>query len=123
MEETQVKTETLVTSIVESMQNKRGHDVVTIDLRKINSSVCDYFVICSATSDRQVKAIADSVDEDMVEQYNTKPARKQGYENAQWIILDYLDVVIHIFQQEYRDFYRLEDLWADAEIKTYNDTE
>lgn len=123
MEETQVKTETLVQSIVESIHAKRGMDVVTIDMRRLNSSVCDFFVICSGSSDRQVKAIADYVEDEMKHQYETSLAKKQGYENGQWVVLDYLDTVVHIFQQEYRDFYRLEELWADADIKEYSDQE
>lgn len=123
MEQTQVKTETLVSAIIESIQNKKGQHVVSIDLRKLNSSVCDFFIICSAETDRQAGAIADGVAKDMKEQYDTNAARKEGMNSAHWIVLDYLDVVVHIFQPEYRNFYRLEDLWADADVKEYSDSE
>lgn len=121
MEETQITTDTLVSAIIESIQNKKGKNVVSIDLRKLNNSVCDFFIICTAESDRQAGAIAESVEQDIKHNYNTYTASKQGHENAQWIVLDYLDVVVHIFQSQYRDFYRLEDLWADADIKEYSE--
>ena len=123
MEQTQVTTDTLVSAIVESIQNKRGQHVVSIDLRKLNSSVCDFFIICSAESDRQASAIADGVEKDMKEHYDTRAAHKEGMNSSHWIVLDFLDVVVHIFQPKYRDFYRLEDLWADADIKEYSDSE
>jgi ribosome-associated protein len=101
------------------MQEKKGHDIVRLDLRNINSSVSDYFIVCNADSATQVKAIADSVEDEIYKSTEASPWRKEGLENAEWIILDYFDVVIHIFKTEKRDFYGIEDLWGDAQTTSY----
>jgi ribosome-associated protein len=104
---------------VHGMQEKKGHDIVRLDLRNINSSVSDYFIVCNADSATQVKAIADSVEDEIYKSTEASPWRKEGLENAEWIILDYFDVVIHIFKTEKRDFYGIEDLWGDAQTTSY----
>lgn len=104
---------------VHGMQEKKGHDIVRLDLRDLNSSVSDYFIVCNADSSTQVKAIADSVEDEIYKNTQSTPWRKEGLENAEWIILDYFDVVIHIFKTEKRDFYGIEDLWGDAQTTTY----
>jgi ribosome-associated protein len=104
---------------VQGIQEKKGNDIVRLDLRELGSSVSDYFVICNADSSTQVKAIADSVEDEIYKLTKTHPWRKEGLDNAEWIILDYLDIVVHIFRTEKRDFYGIEDLWGDAEATTY----
>ncbi|WP_113651374.1 ribosome silencing factor [Pedobacter namyangjuensis] len=104
---------------VHGIQEKKGNDIVRLDLRELNSSVSDYFVVCNADSATQVKAIADSVEDEIYKQTKTNPWRKEGLDNAEWIILDYFDIVVHIFKTEKRDFYGIEDLWGDAETTTY----
>ena len=104
---------------VQGIQEKKGSDIVRLDLRELNSSVSDYFVICSANSSTQVKAIADSVEDELYKLTQTHPWRKEGQDNGEWIILDYLDIVVHIFRTEKRDFYGIEELWGDAETTTY----
>ena len=104
---------------VHGMQEKKGHDIVRLDLRDLNSSVSDYFIVCNADSSTQVKAIADSVEDEIYKSTQATPWRKEGLENAEWIILDYFDVVIHIFRTEKRDFYGIEDLWGEAQTTTY----
>jgi len=104
---------------VHGMQEKKGHDIVRLDLRNLNSSVSDYFIVCNADSATQVKAIADSVEDEIYKNTQANPWRKEGLENAEWIILDYFDVVIHIFKTEKRDFYGIEDLWGDAQTTSY----
>jgi ribosome-associated protein len=104
---------------VHGMQEKKGHDIVRLDLRNLNSSVSDYFIVCNADSSTQVKAIADSVEDEIYKNTQSTPWRKEGLENAEWIILDYFDVVIHIFRTEKRDFYGIEDLWGDAQTTSY----
>ncbi|SMC74271.1 ribosome silencing factor [Pedobacter nyackensis] len=104
---------------VSGIQEKKGHDIVRLDLRELNSSVSDYFIICSADSSIQVKAIADSVEEEIYKKTQTNPWRKEGQEHADWIILDYFDVVVHIFKTEKREFYGIEDLWGDAQSTSY----
>ncbi|SFH09697.1 ribosome silencing factor [Pedobacter insulae] len=104
---------------VHGIQEKKGNDIVRLDLRNLNSSVSDYFIVCNADSTTQVKAIADSVEEEIYKLTQTNPWRKEGLDNAEWIILDYFDIVVHIFRTEKRDFYGIEDLWGDAETTTY----
>lgn len=107
--------------IAEAMLEKKGKNVCTLDLKKIGTAITDWFVICNADSTTQVNAIADNIEERMIEKCGRKVVRMQGKENGLWVILDYLNIVVHIFQTEYRNFYRLEDLWADAVRKDYND--
>ena len=104
---------------IHGMQEKKGNDLVRLDLRSVNSSVADYFVICHADSATQVKAIANSVEEEIYKAIQQDPWRKEGLEYGEWILLDYIDVVIHIFRTDKREFYGVEDLWGDAEIKSY----
>ena len=117
------KTENLSTYLseiaIQGIQEKKGHDIVRLDLRELNSSVSDYFIVCNADSSTQVKAIADSVEDEIYKVTQTNPWRKEGQENAEWIILDYFDIVVHIFKTEKREFFGIEDLWGDAETTTY----
>ena len=106
--------------IAQAMLEKKAQRVCAMDLRKPGASICDHFVICNADSTTQVVAIMDYVEEMMYRQCKRNPRRSQGKENAFWVIIDYVDIVVHIFQTEYRAFYRLEELWADAEVKHYN---
>ncbi|MES2795629.1 MAG: ribosome silencing factor [Bacteroidota bacterium] len=102
--------------IVKGMQEKKGSDIVVMDLRKVKNAFTDYFVICSGTSDTQIDAIGDSIDFEVHKTLNQNPYHKEGKENKEWILLDYIDVVAHVFKKEKRDFFRLEELWGDAEI-------
>ncbi|OFX63136.1 MAG: ribosome silencing factor, partial [Bacteroidetes bacterium GWB2_32_14] len=119
---TEANTDILVNSIIEGIHKKKGKEVVSLDLTKIENAVCKYFVICHGDSNTQVDAIADSVEETVREMAGEKVWRKEGKTNATWILLDYADVVVHIFQKAYRDFYKLEDLWADAKLLKYEDS-
>jgi len=115
-----VNLSTYLTEIaVHGIQEKKGHDIVRLDLRDLNSACSDYFIVCNADSITQVKAIADSVEDEIYKNTEMNPWRKEGLENAEWIILDYFDVVIHIFKTEKRDFYGIEDLWGDAQTTSY----
>ena len=105
--------------IADAMLEKKGQKVVSLDLKKIGTAISDYFIVCSAESTTNVLAIADNVEDRMIEKASRKVVRSQGRENALWIILDYGDIVVHVFQNQYREFYRLEDLWADAERVEY----
>lgn len=107
----------LVESCVKGIQEKKGKDIVIVDLREIHNSVCDYFVICHGDSDTQVGAIANSVEEETLKDLQEKPWHTEGQENAQWILLDYVSIVVHVFHHEAREFYSLEKLWADAKIE------
>jgi len=101
------------------MQEKKGNEIVRLDLRNVFSSVSDYFVICHADSATQVKAIANSVEEEIYKATGQDPWRKEGLEYGEWILLDYIDVVVHIFRTDKREFYGVEELWGDADIKYY----
>jgi ribosome-associated protein len=100
--------------IVKGMQEKLGLDIVKLNLSGIPNSITDYFVICHGSSHSQVDAIADSVQAEVKKAVGANPSHKEGFENCEWVLLDYFDVVVHVFQAEKRDFYQLEKLWADA---------
>jgi ribosome-associated protein len=111
----------LADTIVEGILKKKGIHVVALDLSKLTNAVCSYFVICHGTSRTQVEAIADSVLAEVISSGEGKPWHKEGFENAEWILLDYVDVVVHIFNENTRAFYNLEGLWADAEKREFKD--
>lgn len=106
--------EKLADVVVHGIQEKKGHDIVKLNLAKIPNSITDFFVICHGNSRTQVEAIAESVEAEVKKATGSNPWHKEGYENAEWILLDYFDVVVHIFQEESRKYYQLEKLWADA---------
>lgn len=105
--------------IVHGMQEKKGNDIVRMDLRNINATLSDYFVICHADSAAQINAIASSVEEEVYKTFGQEPWRKEGQNNGEWILLDFVDVVVHIFRTEKRSHYGIEDLWGDAQVETY----
>lgn len=105
--------------IIEGIKEKKGKEIVSIDISKLENSVCSYFIICHGDSNTQVSAIANWIEKVVEDELNEKVWKKQGFENAQWILLDYVDVVVHIFQKETRDFYNLENLWADGRIEKF----
>ena len=109
--------EQLIDAIVEGIQRVKGIDLIKIDLTKINHTECNYFIICHGNSSTQVNAIAHSVADTVIELTNEKPWHTDGYKNATWILLDYSNIMVHVFQKEARQFYDLENLWADAHIE------
>ncbi|MBL7874584.1 MAG: ribosome silencing factor [Cyclobacteriaceae bacterium] len=116
-----VDSEKLSDAIVKGMQEKKAFDIVVMDLRKVKNAVADYFVICSGNSDKQLEAISDSVDEVVFKKIKEKPWHMEGKNNKEWMILDYISVVTHIFRKDRRQFYSLEKLWGDAEITEIED--
>ncbi len=106
----------LAALIVEAMQSKKAADVTVIDVRKV-SGVTDYFVIATGGSDIQVRAIAEGVREDVKEQAGERPWKREGTQHNQWVVLDYVDVVVHVFDRERREYYDLERLWGDAPVE------
>lgn len=109
-------TEQLVDKIVKGIQEKKGHDITIIDLSEIDDTVCRAFVICTAGSPSQVQAVTDSVSETVRKEINQKPIAVDGLRQSMWVAMDYVDVIVHIFLPDLRDFYDLEHLWADAEM-------
>ncbi len=115
------QTEKLVSTIAEGIFKKKGKRVVSLDLSIIENSICKYFVICHGESTTQVSAIGESVIEVVRNELSEKPIHKEGFQNANWVLLDYGDVIVHIFLESYRELYRLEDLWADAKVETISE--
>lgn len=106
--------------IVKGMEEKKASDIVVMDLRGIKNNVADFFVICSGTSDTQLEAISSAVEEEVLKNNKESPWRSEGKSNRQWILMDYVNVVVHIFLKETREFYGLEDLWGDAKVTHVN---
>lgn len=113
----EIETEHLIDAIVEGIRRKKGLGIVKIDLTKINHTECKYFIICHGNSNTQVDAIAHSVEDTVEELINEKAWHIDGYRNSIWILLDYADIMVHVFQKDSRKFYDLENLWADAHIE------
>ena len=106
----------LLDSIIDGLEERKAKNITILDLSNIKNRSFDYFVIADAESSTHVDSIASSVEETVKKKLNERPFHTEGWENAEWILLDYVDIMVHVFQQQTRDFYRLEDLWADAEI-------
>ncbi len=106
----------LIDTIVESILDVKGKEIIKLNLEKIENAFCENFIICQADSNTQVNAIAESIEKKVKEILNIKAHHREGIDNSIWILLDYNDVLIHIFQTEYRHYYKLEELWGDAEI-------
>jgi ribosome-associated protein len=111
----------LLASVIKGIFEKKGQNVLKIDLRKLDTRITDYFVICHAPSSTQVSALCDSVDDTVRKETGEKPLHVEGLENSFWVLLDYGNVIVHIFLEEYRKFYSLESLWADATIESLED--
>ncbi len=107
----------LIERIVASIAEKKGNDITVIDLQGFDHTIADFFVIADATTHIQVKAIADHIERQVSKALKIRPAGVEGEENAQWILLDYGDVIVHVFQQPVREYYDIEGLWADAPIQ------
>ena len=108
----------LIEKIVIGISEVKGQDIEMIDLRKIENRICDFYIICSGNSNTHVSAILESVKRKVSKTLKEKPSHTEGEENTEWILLDYINVVVHIFQKPVRDFYRIEELWGDCKINT-----
>lgn len=111
----------LITTILEGIEDVKGQHINILDLRDIENTVCDYFIICEGTSNTQVNAIVNSVQKKVSKTLRDKPWHIEGSENAEWVLMDYVNVVVHVFQKHIREYYDIESLWGDAkmtEIKT-----
>lgn len=106
----------LLESIIDAVKEKKGKDIVVVDLREITSRVCDYFVICNADSNVHVQSIARGVEDNVRILLAEKPFSKEGLTNSQWVLIDYVSVVVHVLETSFREYYNLEGLWADATI-------
>jgi len=104
----------LLNQILETLSDRKAQDITCIDLRNNEDAIVDYFVVCHGDSTTQVASIADNMEKDVKDKLHITPYRVQGTGNALWVIIDYIDIVVHVFYREMRDFYRLEDLWSDS---------
>jgi ribosome-associated protein len=107
-------TDQLITQIIKGIEEVKGQDVEILDLREIENTVCDYFIICNGTSNTQVNAIVNSVQKTVSKALKEKPWHIEGSDNAEWILMDFVHVVLHVFQRHIREFYDIEGLWGDA---------
>lgn len=110
----------ILKTILKAIQDKKGEHVVSLDLRKIHEAVADFFIICEASSAPQVRAIADHVEDQVKTKCGDSPYHQEGRQNMQWVLLDYVDVVVHVMQPETRKFYKLEEMWSDAAAQEHN---
>lgn len=110
----------IIKTIIAAIQDKKGEEIVSINLKKIDEAVADYLIVCEANNPNLIKAIADNVEKMVHEKCGEKPYRFEGKSGEKWILVDFIDVVVHCMMPESRAFYNLEELWHDAEQKTHN---
>jgi len=110
------ETKKLLKTITEGIQEKKGRDITIVDLSKIDGTICHYFVICCGGSPTQVEAIAEEIGLQARQKCGEKPTHVEGLQNAQWVAMDYVDIIVHVFLPEVREFYNLEELWEDAKV-------
>ena len=111
-----VNTDDLIAEIIKGIDDVKGEDIQLLDLREIENTVCDYFILCSGNSNTQVKAISGSIQKVVSKNLKDKPWHVEGEVNAEWVLMDYVNVVVHVFQKQIREFYDIESLWGDAKI-------
>ncbi|MBC7495163.1 MAG: ribosome silencing factor [Flavobacterium sp.] len=109
-------TDVLLANILKGIEDVKGNDIEILDLRAIETAVCDYFVICNGTSNTQVNAIVNSIQKVVSKELKDKPWHVEGTDNAEWVLMDYVSIVVHVFQKEIREYYNIEGLWGDAKI-------
>jgi len=114
------KNSKLFKSIIKAIQEKKGENIVSLDLRKIPEAVADFFVICEANNQPQIRAISDFIEEQVKKNCGENPYRHEGKQNLQWVLIDYVNVVVHIMMPEQRKFYKLEEMWSDAAMEEHN---
>ena len=108
------KNSKLIKTIINAIQEKKGENIISLDLRKVNEAVADFFIICEAGSQPQVRAISEFVEQEIKEKCNESPYRHEGMKNLQWVLIDYVNVVVHVMLEETRKFYKLEEMWSDG---------
>jgi len=111
----------IIKTIVAAIQEKKGENIISLDLRKINEAVADFFIICEAGNQLQIKAIGDNVEEKVGKKCNERPYHHEGYQSLQWVLVDYVNVVVHIMLTETRKFYKLEEMWSDGVSQNHDD--
>tara|TARA_B100000902_G_C27248085_1_gene883689 strand:+ start:250 stop:630 length:381 start_codon:yes stop_codon:yes gene_type:complete len=115
------KTDILMEYIINIIQDAKGQEIISLDLRSIDSSICKYFIVCTGTSNTHVNSIEGHVKKKISQELGEKPKNTEGKNIAEWILMDYYDIIVHIFQEQTRKFYNIEDFWGDAKIKNYRE--
>jgi ribosome-associated protein len=115
------KNSKILKTIINAIHEKKGENIVSLDLRKIPEAVADFFIICEASNPTQLKAIADFIEVDVKEKCGEPPYKHEGKQAQQWILIDYVNIVVHVMLPEPRKFYRLEEMWSDASVTEHND--
>ncbi|WP_026978040.1 ribosome silencing factor [Flavobacterium tegetincola] len=117
-----VNNDALLANIIKGIEEVKGNDIDILDLREIDNSACDYFVICNGNSNTQVNAIVNSIQKTVSKELKDKPWHVEGSENAEWVLMDYVNIVVHVFQTHIREYYNIESLWGDAKITSIKNT-
>ena len=115
------KNSKIIKTIIHAIQQKKGENIISLDLRKIPEAVADFFIICEANNQPQIRAISDFVEEEMKKKCDEVPYRHEGIKNLHWVLIDYINVVVHVMLPETRKFYKLEEMWSDASAEEHND--
>ena len=118
MAKKQINNDDLLANIIKGIEEVKGDNIKILDLRKIENTVCDYFVICNGNSNTQVNAIVGSVQKVVSKELKEKPWHVEGEQNGEWVLMDYVSIVVHVFQKHIREYYNIESLWGDAKITT-----
>lgn len=114
------KNSKILKTIIKAIQEKKGQNIVSLDLRKIHEAVADFFIICEANNHPQIRAITDFIEDEAKKKCGESPYHYEGKQNMHWVILDYVNIVVHIMMPEQRKFYKLEEMWSDAELEEHN---
>ncbi|MCP4975610.1 MAG: ribosome silencing factor [Maribacter sp.] len=118
MQKRKASADELIALILQGIEEVKGHDTNILDLREIENTVCDYFIICNGTSNTHVNAIVGSIQKTVSKASKDKPWHVEGEDNAEWVLMDYVNVVVHVFQKQIREYYDIEGLWGDAKFTT-----
>ena len=116
MSKSKISNDDLLANIIKGIEDVKGADIDILDLREIDNTVCDYFIICNGNSNTQVNAITNSIQKVVSKELKDKPWHVEGSENGEWVLMDYVNVVVHVFQKHIREYYNIESLWGDAKI-------
>ncbi len=115
------KSSKIIKTIIAAIQEKKGENIISLNLKKINEAVADFFIVCEASNQPQIRAIADNVEQKVKDLCDEHPYHHEGYKNLHWVLIDYVNVVVHIMLPENRKFYKLEEMWSDAASEEHND--
>ncbi len=118
MQKRKASADELIALILQGIEEVKGHNILLLDLREIENTVCDYFIICNGTSNTHVNAIVGSIQKTVSKAIKDKPWHVEGEDNAEWVLMDYVNVVVHVFQKQIREYYDIEGLWGDAKFTT-----